>query len=175
MFFSYKYCFEENCFEENWVLFWIQVCSIGDPTISLAIVCLHFHCIMHLSRPVHIWLVVTVIMLGTIQIWAKSKKLDWIVCSRWCLIFYWVVRYAKFHWHSSLWSRALPKSFNWGGWIEVHQTHLPWHSNFSSDFGYFILKVLENLLMLACTQKKNIQKSGFLWGRPPEFQTGGCP
>ena len=32
-----------------------------------------------------------------------------------------------------------------GGRIKVRQTHLPQNSNFSSDFGHFISKILENL------------------------------
>ena len=40
---------------------------------------------------------------------------------------------------------APPRIFDWGGRIQVLQIQLPPNSNFSLDFGHFILKILENL------------------------------
>ena len=43
---------------------------------------------------------------------------------------------------------APPRSFDWGGRTLVRQTHLPPNSDFSSDFGHFILKIWKNLKFL---------------------------
>ena len=40
--------------------------------------------------------------------------------------------------------RAPPRSFDLGGGFKGTQAHLPQQFSFSSDFGHFILKMLEN-------------------------------
>ena len=48
------------------------------------------------------------------------------------------------------------------------QSHLPPNSIFSSDFGHFILKMLDYSKMLGtCVKKKVAEMSQFLGGRPP--------
>ena len=64
---------------------------------------------------------------------------------------------------------APPRSFDWGGGrILVRQTHLPPNSDFPSDFGHFILKILKNLEKLVSSlNKKKICKNSDFWGDVP--------
>ena len=66
---------------------------------------------------------------------------------------------------------ASPRSFVWGGGGRIHgqgtQTHLPPKSCFSSDFGHFILKMLENVIFAYVSRKKILKYHNFWGGRPP--------
>ena len=53
------------------------------------------------------------------------------------------------------------------------QTHLPPKLSFSSDFGYFILKMLKNAKKLIHVKEKYTEISKFLVGRPRGFQKCG--
>ena len=73
---------------------------------------------------------------------------------------------------------ASPPSFVWGGdGFMGAQTHLPQKINFSSDFGQFISKMLENAKFANVTRKK-ILKYHNVWGdaspRPPAFDAHEC-
>ena len=63
-------------------------------------------------------------------------------------------------------SGASPRSFVWGDGFIGTQTHLPPKCSFSSDFSYFIWKMVENA-KLSCVKKKGTEISSFLGGRPP--------
>ena len=77
---------------------------------------------------------------------------------------------------------ASPRIFDWGtdsDWgeqIQMNQSHLPPNSDFSSDFGHFILETLENMKILTNTQKFSLKNRDFWGDIPPEFRTGAtCP
>ena len=80
----------------------------------------------------------------------------------------------------ALHAEASPRIFDWGGtdsdWggqIQVNRNHLPPNSDFSSDFGHFILKTLENLKILA-NMHEIFFKNRDIWGAmPPELRTRG--
>ena len=58
----------------------------------------------------------------------------------------------------------------------MNQNDLPPNSNFSSDFGHFILEILENLKVFTNIQKISLKNRDFWGDIPPEFRTGGtCP
>ena len=58
-----------------------------------------------------------------------------------------------------------------GGQIQVRQTHLPPNSNFSSNFGHFISKVLENLKI--DMNSKFFFKTRDFWGTSPKISDRG--
>ena len=60
-----------------------------------------------------------------------------------------------------------------GGQIRVNQNHLPPNSNFSSDFGHFILKILEDLKIFTNMNKSFFKNRNFWGDTPTEFRTGG--
>ena len=54
----------------------------------------------------------------------------------------------------------------------MRQKHLPPNSNLFSDFGHFVLKILE-ILKMVYIQRFSFKITRFLEGRPPpEFRTG---
>ena len=59
-----------------------------------------------------------------------------------------------------------------GGGGLVRETHLPPNSDFSSDFGHFILKIVKKNYSFGKFLKENLEKSGFGGDVPPEFRTG---
>ena len=67
-----------------------------------------------------------------------------------------------------------PRSFVWGdGFIGI-QTHLPPKLSFSSDFGHFILKMVENAKYSSVSRKKDAKISSFLGETSPaDFSTAG--
>ena len=74
---------------------------------------------------------------------------------------------------------VLPRSLDWeggliptGGRIQLSQNHLPQNFDFSSNFAHFILKILENLKMLANIKEKTIENRDFCGDIPSEFRAG---
>ena len=61
----------------------------------------------------------------------------------------------------------------WGGRIQVSQNHLPPNSDFSSDFAYFILDILENPKVLAKIPKIVFKKPWFQGETSPVISNRG--
>ena len=79
--------------------------------------------------------------------------------------------------HLQIWggggAGASPRSFVWGDGFIGTQTHLPPKFSFSSDFGQFILEMVENA-KLSCVKKNDAEISYFLGGTSPaDFSTAG--
>ena len=66
----------------------------------------------------------------------------------------------------------VPRSFDYGGLIQLRQIHLHSNSNFSSDLGHFISKILKNRKN-GMLSEKMLKSSRFLGDVPLEFRTGG--
>ena len=70
-------------------------------------------------------------------------------------------------------ARASPRSFDWGVGFIGTQTHLPPKFSFSSDFDYFILKMLENG-KLYTFQEQRFRNIHNFWGSSPAvFKSAG--
>ena len=74
-------------------------------------------------------------------------------------------------WHT--WPGASPRSFVFWGRIHRHPTHLPPKFSFSSDFGHFILKMVENAKFSYVSRKKKSEIKEFLGTSPADFSTAG--
>ena len=56
-----------------------------------------------------------------------------------------------------------------GGWIQASQSHLPTNSDFSWKFAHLVLKILENLQILANIQKLSLKTRDFNGDPPPRI------
>ena len=72
-----------------------------------------------------------------------------------------------------LYSRAPPLSFVWGNGFMGTQTRLSSKFIFSSDFGLFILKMLEYSKKLHVSRKKLLKYHNFWGDVPADFSTAG--